>query len=143
MIDSAFQILKQNDYKLTNQRKDLLEYLYRYQDEYINVSQVDEYMHGLYPNMSHNTVYRNIRVFDQLEIIELQTKHGAMQVKYQCDFRHIHHHHFICTHCGKVKELDSCPMDQFAKQLPGCKINGHKFEIYGICDECLKKFKNR
>lgn len=143
MIDSALQILKHNNYKLTNQRKDLLEYLNRYQDEYINVSQVDQHMHKLYPKMSHNTIYRNIRDFNQLGIVELQTKRGALQVKYQCDFKHVHHHHFICTSCGKVQELAECPMDQFARQLPGCKISGHKFEIYGICVDCLKNFKNR
>lgn len=142
MIDSALQILKQNNYKLTKQRKDLLTYLNTCQEEYMNVSKVDEYMHQLYPKMSHNTIYRNIRDFNELGIVELQTKHGALQVKYQCDFDHVHHHHFICTSCGKVQELEKCPMEQFEKQLPGCKISGHKFEIYGICADCFGKFKN-
>lgn len=102
-IDSALQILSRNNYKLTKQRKELLKYLYQFQSEYINVS----------------------------------------QVKYQCDFDHFHHHHFICTNCGKVRELDECPMEQFARQLPGYRITGHRFEIYGICDECMQKFKNR
>lgn len=65
-IDSALQILSRNNYKLTKQRKELLKYLYQFQSEYINVSQVDEFMHQLYPKMSHNTVYRNIRDFDRL-----------------------------------------------------------------------------
>lgn len=142
MIDSALQILRQNNLKVTKQRKDLLAYLNQYQDKYINVSAVDEYMHKLYPRMSHNTIYRNIRDFNHLGIVELQTKRNVLQVKYQCDFKHVHHHHFICTNCGKVQELAQCPMEQFQRQLPGCKINGHKFEIYGICAECYEKFKN-
>ena len=40
-IDSALQILSRNSYKLTKQRKELLKYLYQFQNEYINVSQVD------------------------------------------------------------------------------------------------------
>ena len=142
-IDSALQILSRNNYKLTKQRKELLKYLYQFQSEYINVSQVDEFMHQLYPKMSHNTDYRNIRDFDRLGIVEMQTRQGVLQVKYQCDFDHFHHHHFICTNCGKVRELDECPMEQFARQLPGYRITGHRFEIYGICDECMQKFKNR
>ena len=142
-IDSALQILSRNNYKLTKQRKELLKYLYQFQSEYINVSQVDEFMHQLYPKMSHNTVYRNIRDFDRLGSVEMQTRQGVLQVKYQCDFDHFHHHHFICTKCGKVRELDECPMEQFARQLPGYRITGHRFEIYGICDECMQKFKNR
>ena len=50
-IDSALQILSRNNYKLTKQRKELLKYLYQFQSEYINVSQVDEFMHQLYPKM--------------------------------------------------------------------------------------------
>lgn len=142
-IDSALQILSRNNYKLTKQRKELLKYLYQFQNEYINVSQVDEFMHQLYPKMSHNTIYRNIRDFDRLGIVEMQTRQGVLQVKYQCDFDHFHHHHFICTNCGKVRELDECPMEQFERQLPGYRITGHRFEIYGICDECMQKFKNR
>ena len=142
-IDSALQILSRNNYKLTKQRKELLKYLYQFQSEYINVSQVDEFMHQLYPKMSHNTIYRNIRDFDRWGIVEMQTRQGVLQVKYQCDFDHFHHHHFICTNCGKVRELDECPMEQFARQLPGYRITGHRFEIYGICDECMQKFKNR
>ena len=142
-IDSALQILSRNNYKLTKQRKELLKYLYQFQSEYINVSQVDEFMHQLYPKMSHNTIYRNIRDFNRSGIVEMQTRQGVLQVKYQCDFDHFHHHHFICTNCGKVRELDECPMEQFARQLPGYRITGHRFEIYGICDECMQKFKNR
>src|SRR5699024_3431892 len=84
-IDSALQILSRNNYKLTKQRKELLKYLYQFQSEYINVSQVDEFMHQLYPKMSHNTIYRNIRDFDRLGIVEMQTRQGVLQVKYQCD----------------------------------------------------------
>src|SRR5699024_1212618 len=141
-IDSALQILSRTNYKLTKQRKELLKYLYQFQNEYINVSQVDEFMHQLYPKISINKIYRTIRVFNRVGIVEMQTRQGVLQVKYQCDFDHFHHHHFICTNCGKVRELDECPMEQFERQLPGCRITGHRFEIYGICDECMQKFKN-
>ena len=43
---------------------------------------------------------------------------------------------FICTVCGKTQELDLCPMDFFKGQLPGCTIEGHRFEILGRCADC-------
>ncbi|MFK5281494.1 Fur family transcriptional regulator, partial [Lacticaseibacillus paracasei] len=47
-----------------------------------------------------------------------------------------HHHHFICTNCGKVIELKMCPLNYFEKQVPGAKIQSHNFELYGLCAEC-------
>ena len=137
LIADAVRILKQNNYKLTKQRRSLLEYLSDNQHEYLEVTQVDKHMREIYPTMSYNTVYRNLREFEQIGIIETKSQAGATNVKYQCDFSNMHHHHFICRNCGAVFELDECPLDYFQEQLPGCKIEGHRFEIYGICDKCL------
>ena len=47
-----------------------------------------------------------------------------------------HHHHFICTSCGKTKQIEMCPMNFFENQLNGCKIESHRFEIFGKCEKC-------
>ncbi|MDU7008998.1 MAG: transcriptional repressor, partial [Enterococcus faecalis] len=50
-----------------------------------------------------------------------------------------HHHHFICTVCGKTEEIHMCPMNFFEEQLKGCSIEGHRFEILGRCADCCEK----
>ncbi|KRL00547.1 Fur family transcriptional regulator [Liquorilactobacillus capillatus] len=142
MIDVAVKLLQKNNYKITKQRLSLLEYLSHFQEQYINVVAVDKYMHSIYPGMSHNTIYRNIKEFEEVGIVEQRIKDGNASVKYQCDFVHQHHHHFICTHCGKVQEVEMCPLDYFEKQLPGCRIEEHHFELYGLCADCIKLSKD-
>lgn len=39
--------------------------------------------------------------------------------------------------CGKTIGLKDCPLDMFADQLPGCKVVSHRFELFGLCEECV------
>lgn len=137
-LAQALTELKKNHLKVTKQRKALLSYLLQNQDHYHDVTLVDEYMRKQFPGMSHNTIYRNIKEFEEAGMVEQQVQGEQARVKYQCDFSHLHHHHFICQNCGKVTELKECPMDVFEAQLPGYNIVGHRIELYGICPDCQK-----
>ncbi|KRN88356.1 Fur family transcriptional regulator [Ligilactobacillus ceti] len=140
MTEKAIEILKQNNLKITKQRKSMLDYLSKFQHYYVDVTQVDDYIRELYPGVSHNTIYRNIKEFEELGILESKDKPTGKCVKYQCDFANMDHHHFICKHCGKVQEIKICPFNElFAQQLPGCQIEGHSFEIHGYCADCKGK----
>ncbi|ANZ61392.1 transcriptional repressor [Secundilactobacillus paracollinoides] len=135
-LTQAIDVLKKNHLKVTKQRKALLTYLLDNQDHYHDVTLVDDYMRQQFPGMSHNTIYRNIKEFEQAGMVEQQVEGDQARVKYQCDFSHLHHHHFICQRCGKVTELKECPLDVFQEQLPGYQIVGHRIELYGLCAQC-------
>ena len=140
MLDEALYLLKSHNYKVTKQRKSLLECLYnKCRHHYVDVVEIDAELRKLYPGMSHNTIYRNMREFAQIGIIEMKTKASGACVKYQCDFSNLHHHHFICRKCGLVKEVQMCPMTVFESQLPGCQIEAHRFELHGLCADCANK----
>ncbi|PWG00044.1 Fur family transcriptional regulator [Levilactobacillus bambusae] len=135
-LATAEAVLRQNHFKVTKQRQAMLEFLIDNQHHYTNVTTVDDFMHREFPGMSHNTIYRNIKEFKECGLVEQQLDNDQATVKYTCDFTHQHHHHFICTNCGKVIELKMCPTEFFAEQLPGCEIDGHRFELYGLCADC-------
>jgi len=138
-IEQAVAILRRNQLKITKQRQALIDYLVTYKDHYVAISEVDEHMRTLFPGMSHNTIYRNVKEFETLGLLELKAQANQTLVKYQCDFKHQHHHHFICSNCGKVQELEACPRDAFEAELPGCTITVHRIELYGLCADCTAK----
>ena len=137
-IAIAVKILKANGYKITRQRQSLLELLAQSGDRYLELTELNRLMRLQFPKMSHNTIYRNVKEFAALGIVEENQNEndGKTEVKLDCNEQHAHHHHFICTVCGKTKELHICPMDFFQEQLPGCLIEGHRFEILGRCEAC-------
>ena len=60
------------------------------------------------------------------------------------EHRHLgkHHDHLICTKCGKIVEFSNDDMERLQTSIAaraGFHILQHKMEIYGLCDECLKK----
>ncbi|WP_125710190.1 Fur family transcriptional regulator [Lacticaseibacillus porcinae] len=135
----AIERMKQSGMRVTKQRRDLVAYLERHADSYVTVTSLDAYMRSQYPGLSHDTIYRNVKAFEELGILEHEVQDEQAIVKMQCDYQHPHHHHFICTNCHRAQELQMCPLGFFEAQVPGAKIASHNFELYGLCADCAKK----
>ncbi|NEG69436.1 Fur family transcriptional regulator [Bifidobacterium choloepi] len=52
-----------------------------------------------------------------------------------------HHHHLVCTSCGKTVEIDP-PGEQWLRTIAdrhGFTIESHTLELFGLCADCRKK----
>ncbi|AVQ36095.1 Fur family transcriptional regulator [Staphylococcus kloosii] len=132
--EEAIQILKQDGHKYTDKRRDMLN-IFVEEDKYINAKHIQQQMDTNYPGISFDTIYRNLHLFKDLNIIEGTELDGEMKFRIACTDHH--HHHFICERCGDTKVIEFCPMDAIQKHLPNVAINTHKLEVYGICEKCL------
>ncbi|WP_282019897.1 Fur family transcriptional regulator [Planomicrobium okeanokoites] len=130
----AWDILKENGYKETSKRNQILE-LFVNDDRYLTARDLLDVMQKEYPSMSYDTVYRNLATFVSLGILEETELSGERHFRMHCE-SDSHHHHFICMDCGKIKEIPVCPMDMLGAALPAYEIDNHKFEIYGKCPAC-------
>lgn len=133
-MSEALEQLQDEGYKLTDKRKTLLEILSE-QDRYLSAREIHETMQNKFPTISFDTIYRNLSTYTDMGLVEETEWNNEKAFRFQCEVDH-HHHHFICLDCGKTKELKMCPMDFFQDQLPGYQIEEHRFEIFGLCDEC-------
>lgn len=136
LLEQAVLTMKENGFKHTKKREELLTYLVK-RNRYVSAKEVHEHLNERFPGLSYDTVYRNLHDFSEINLLEETDLNGEMKFRFHCcQGEQHHHHHFICTVCGKTKELHTCPMDFFQEQLPGCKIEGHRFEILGRCEDC-------
>jgi Fur family zinc uptake transcriptional regulator len=134
-IEVALQILKDNGYKYTDKREKLV-HIFAQDERYMSAKEVLRAIQEDFPQLSFDTIYRNLSLFESLNILEATEMNGERLFRFQCH-AHDHHHHLICLCCGKNVRIDGgCPMDG-VKSLPEhFKITGHKFEIYGYCSGC-------
>lgn len=138
-IAQALTIMKEHGFKYTKKRESLLTYLAQ-TNRYLPAREIYREMQLTFPGYSYDTIYRNLHDFSELGILEKTDLNGEMKFRFHCQLHGIgeHHHHFICSVCGKTRELAHCPMTIFQEQLEGCQIEGHRFEIYGRCEDCQK-----
>lgn len=89
------------------------------------------------PRLSMSTVYRNLRLFKKLGLVEEHYFGGCCHYEAKTKSEH---HHLICLGCGKIVEFD-CPLSQKMKENLGVKngfhIIGAEVLLVGLCGECF------
>ncbi len=133
-VSEAMERLKEKGFKHTGKREDML-HLFANEKRYLSAKEVLERLQYEYPGMSFDTIYRNLSLFTEMDILEATELEGEKRFRFSCSTTE-HHHHLICLDCGKTKHIHSCPMDAIHQQFPDFQVTGHKFEIYGKCEEC-------
>jgi Fur family ferric uptake transcriptional regulator len=90
--------------------------------------------HGAIRSLGIATVYRSIRsLLDEgwLAAVDLP---GRTPLYERAGKQH--HHHFVCTACARVFEIDGCSSEIRGELPPGFRATGHDVTMYGVCAAC-------
>jgi Fe2+ or Zn2+ uptake regulation protein len=132
--------LRKEGYKFTKQRKSILEVFLRERKSLLSLQQIYEKVKEKYPTVDFSTIYRNIELLVNLDIIH-KIYTGKPYGSYKLKELNKHHHHIICIDCGKAEVIEFCPLGLLESQLK--KKNflpmEHNFEVFGYCAECKVK----
>jgi Fur family ferric uptake transcriptional regulator len=80
------------------------------------------------------TVYRSIRALVDEGFLEVVDVPGRVPLYERAG--KAHHHHFLCTQCERVYELDGCTTEVKGALPRGFRATGHDVTIYGVCQAC-------
>ncbi|MDA8096516.1 MAG: Fur family transcriptional regulator [Clostridia bacterium] len=134
--DDVTKKLREHGCRLTPQRRLIIQALLASREP-LTAQQVFNTVSLEFPNISFDTVYRNLGLLSQLGVVNRIN----LKVKFNCRFEIArgHHHHFICLGCGSSFPVDFCPFEQYTSELPGntgFRVVDHAFEVYGYCAGC-------
>jgi Fur family zinc uptake transcriptional regulator len=131
--EEIMQRMSREGLRITEQRKTMV-HLFDDAAGYLTPKEVYEHMHRVYPGLSFDTVYRNLRLLADMNIVEQIMFEDGIKFKMSCEELH-HHHHMICLQCQRTTPIRFCPMSE--TDVPGdFEVVMHKFEVFGYCGSC-------
>jgi Fur family peroxide stress response transcriptional regulator len=134
-LERAMNKLKNKGVRMTPQRHAILTYLF----EHMSHPTADEIYRALehkFPSMSVATVYNNLRMFKEAELVRELTYGDASS---RFDVNVSQHYHVICKKCGKIVDFEYPCLDEIehqASRVTGFKVESHRMEMYGTCEDC-------
>jgi Fur family ferric uptake transcriptional regulator len=85
-------------------------------------------------SVSIATVYRNVAALVRDRWL-LAVEFPGMPARYEIAGK-AHHHHFHCFDCGKIFELEGCPVEVKTRLPKGFRATQHEFFLAGQCAGC-------
>lgn len=132
-------ILRKHGYKFTPQRRVVIQAIASSQD-HLTPAAIYEKVHQEHPSIGLATIYRTLDILTKLGLIcELHA--GGSCHSYTTSASE-HHHHLICSNCGKVIDFSGYDLSLLEQRLSletGFEINDHLLEFTGLCQACQKE----
>lgn len=136
VIEDILKAMSSKGWRITDQRRTLAR-LFAETDGYLAPKDVYEHLRINYPGVSFDTVYRNLRLLNEMGVLEQFYLNDVLKFRARC--RTHHHHHLICMNCEKTITVEYCPMKHMG-QLPNhFQVMDHRFEIFGYCSDCASQ----
>ncbi|GAX87134.1 Fur family transcriptional regulator, ferric uptake regulator [Lebetimonas natsushimae] len=93
-------------------------------------------------NIGIATVYRTLAMLEENGLISfIQCSNGK-----KFEISKSHHDHLICTACGKIVEFHNNEIEKLQEKIAkenSFKLTNHIMQLYGLCEECQKKEKEK
>jgi Fur family ferric uptake transcriptional regulator len=87
------------------------------------------------------TAFRTMRLLQHLNVVcRVLLDDGRLH--YRLNRTRGHHHHLVCTGCGRVEAFTNCGVPALAEEVArrtDYEIEGHWLEVYGRCRACRSR----
>ncbi|MBN2096845.1 MAG: transcriptional repressor [Candidatus Omnitrophica bacterium] len=136
-------------FRITIPREAILEVLSKTQ-KHLSAEEIYLAVHRLHPAVGLTTVYRTLELLVHIGLV-FKFDFGDSRARYELSSGPKgarHHHHLVCTACGRVidytdfidEEVELLQQTEkgLAKKY-NFKITNHLIQFYGLCDKCRSK----
>jgi Fe2+ or Zn2+ uptake regulation protein len=96
------------------------------------------------PALAQSSAYRNLVVLEQAHVVHRIVTEAEFARYELAEDLTGHHHHLVCTNCGKVEDLPATAaversvataIDEAARRA-GFRTEHHRLDLVGLCADC-------
>jgi Fur family transcriptional regulator, ferric uptake regulator len=136
--ERIYTLLKEAGYRLTKPRRAVAHVLLDIQTP-LSIEEI----HARLGDRTINrvSIYRTIQLLCGLGIVRRLQFHEGFARYELADTFGSHHHHFVCNLCGRVEDIEACPLaatEQAIIRRTHSRITSHSLEFYGVCSACAQ-----
>ncbi|MBI4851241.1 MAG: transcriptional repressor [Acidobacteria bacterium] len=135
--------LKRTRLKRTDQR-DLILDVFIGTEGHISVEELYDLVKKKDPSVGFTTVYRTMKLMTEAGLAH-EVRFTDGRARYEHEYNHDHHDHFICSNCNSVIEFYSAEIEKLQEEIAhqyNFTIQDHSHRIFGICSNCQEKNSN-
>ncbi len=140
MADQLKTMLKEKGYKLTPQRRAVLNIIMENQGQHLNTEEIYDLVKTQCPDIGLATVYRTLQILDEMGLIlKINLDDGCSRYEFNNNKDDHQHHHLICTSCGAIIEVGEDllgPLEEQIEEKYDFSITDHKVKFFGLCSKC-------
>ena len=139
-IESLKENLKQKGYKLTPQRRAIVDVIIEKEGEHLTAEEIYDEVKKICPDIGLATVYRTVLLLEEIGVIfKLDLNDGCSRYELVHSDEEHRHHHLICNRCNAVIEVEDDLLDELEDEVKtkyGFNIIDHSVKFYGYCKQC-------
>jgi Fur family ferric uptake transcriptional regulator len=132
---SCFVTLKEKGLRLTQPRRVILEYIHD-NSAHLTAEEIISHVHAQFPHINKSTIYRTLDLLEKNNCV-FKSKSMDRTIYHHADEGH--HHHLVCSKCGKTIDCDEDIFSTVEKELKkklGFQVNFKHVVMSGLCKEC-------
>ncbi|MBN1691486.1 MAG: transcriptional repressor [Dehalococcoidia bacterium] len=135
---SCYATLKKKGLRLTKPRRVILDYIHD-NSEHITAEEIIKHVHQRLPRVNKSTVYRTLELLEKKQcVFKSESQDRAI-------YHHAeegHHHHLICSKCGRTIICDEflfAPLKKTIATKYGFVADLKHVVVSGLCESCANQ----
>ena len=131
--DDFARSLDRAGYRITGARRAVLDLILSRQGAF-DTSDLIADARRLRLGVSRATIFRTLEILSKMKAVERLDRPDGEHSYIRCDAGH--HHHVVCTRCGRSVDFGECGMQQVAAEVTrrtGFQVERHRVELFGLC----------